>query len=56
MNMDLIYIYIEEEDYYERGIAFGKPMYAVLVNTPFDTTFDSVENIHYQYDLNETKT
>jgi hypothetical protein len=56
MNKDLIYIYIEDKEYTEYGVTFAKTMYVVLVDMPFDTTFDSVENIHYQYDLNITNT
>ena len=56
MNMDLIYTYIEDKEYTEYGITFAKTMYVVLVDMPFDTTFDSIENMHLQYDLNETNT
>ena len=55
-NMILQYTYIEDEEYIERGISFGLKGYIVLVNMPFDTTFDSVEDFHLQYDLNETNT
>jgi len=54
--MKLIYTYIEDQEYIERGISFGLSAYIVLVNQPFDTTFSSVEDIHLQYDLNETNT
>lgn len=52
--MNLIYTYIEDEEFIERGISFGMKAYYVLVNQPFDTTFGSVEDFHLQYDLNET--
>lgn len=55
-NMILLYTYIEDKEYTEYGITFAKTMFVVLVDMPFNTTFDSVENIHYQYDLNETNT
>ena len=56
IKMNLIYTYIENEEFIERGISFGMKAYYVLVNQPFDTTFGSVEEMHLQYDLNETNT
>jgi hypothetical protein len=52
----IIYTYIESEMQFENGIPIGFPAYIVLCNMPFDRTFDSLEIIHYQYDINETYT
>jgi hypothetical protein len=52
----ITYIYIETQEHFEQGIPVGYRAYIVQCNMPFDCTFDSIDGIHFQYDLNESNT
>jgi hypothetical protein len=52
----IIYTYIESDMQFEDGTPIGYQAYIVLCNLPYSSTFENIDNIHYQYDLNETNT